>query len=205
MTAFTTRPLTPDTWPAFAALAERHNGVWNGCWCTAFHPARAEKGGGAEATRAYKHELVQTGRAHAALVLHGERAVAWCQYGTPQELPRIYHRRQYQAEQDLVPDYRITCFFIDRDYRRQGVAAIALAGALEMISRAGGGTVEAYPQDTQGNRVSASFLYNGTRSLFEQAGFGYQRAKGRNHCVMRAEVPGQDSSGVPPPSASTTR
>ena len=48
--------------------------------------------------------------------------------------------------------------------------------------------VEAYPQDTNGQKVSASFLYNATRSLFEQAGFSYLRSKGKNHCVMRATV-----------------
>jgi hypothetical protein len=35
----------------------------------------------------------------------------------------------------------------------------------------------------------ASFLYNGTRSLFERAGFEYQRPKGKYHCVMRLNVP----------------
>jgi hypothetical protein len=29
--------LTMQTWDAFADLAERHNGVWGGCWCTYFH------------------------------------------------------------------------------------------------------------------------------------------------------------------------
>jgi len=53
----------------------------------------------------------------------------------------------------------------------------------------GGGVVEAYPQDTMGKRTSGSFLYNGTRSLFEQAGFGYERPKAKNHCVMRKTVP----------------
>ena len=28
------RPLAPDTWPAFADLVARHNGVFGGCWCT---------------------------------------------------------------------------------------------------------------------------------------------------------------------------
>jgi len=37
-------------------------------------------------------------------------------------------------------------------------------------------------------KTSASFLYNGTRNLFEQAGFEYQRPKGKNHCVMRLIV-----------------
>jgi hypothetical protein len=62
-------------------------------------------------------------------------------------------------------------------------------GALALIAEAGGGVVEAYPQDTQGKRTSGSFLYNGTRGLFEKAGFSYDRPKGKNHCVMRRTVP----------------
>jgi hypothetical protein len=66
---------------------------------------------------------------------------------------------------------------------------VALQGALDLIAQAGGGEVETYPQDTQGKKTSASFLHNATRSLFEQAGFGYDRPVGKNHCVMRKTVP----------------
>lgn len=34
MSEYTIRPLGPDTCAAFARLAERHNGVWNGCLTT---------------------------------------------------------------------------------------------------------------------------------------------------------------------------
>lgn len=61
---------------------------------------------------------------------------------------------------------------------------MALRGALDLIAKAGGG----YPQDTQGKKISASFLYNTTRSLYEQTGFSYDRPKGKNHCVMRRTV-----------------
>jgi hypothetical protein len=36
--------------------------------------------------------------------------------------------------------------------------------------------------------ITATFLYNGTRSLFEQAGFTCSRPKGVNHCVMTTTV-----------------
>jgi hypothetical protein len=49
--------------------------------------------------------------------------------------------------------------------------------------------VEAYPHDTGGKKVSASFLDNGTRRLFEQVGFSYDRRKDMNHCVMSKAVP----------------
>ena len=68
------------------------------------------------------------------------------------------------------------------------MAAVALRGALDLIAQAGGGVVEAYPQDTQGKKISASFLYSATRSVFEKAGFSYDRPKGKNHCVMRRTV-----------------
>jgi hypothetical protein len=79
-------------------------------------------------------------------------------------------------------------YVIDRDHRRKGLAALALRGALDLIAKAGGGVVEGYPQDTPGKKTSSSLLYNGTRGLFEQAGFSYQRPKGKNHCVMRTTV-----------------
>jgi len=127
----TIRPLSPETWDAFADLAERHNGVWGGCWCTWFHPACAGRGQSAEGNRALKEQWVREGRAHAALVFDGEVAVGWCEYGTPEELPRIYHRKEYEEGLERLPDYRLTCFFIDRRYRRQGVSAVALRGALD--------------------------------------------------------------------------
>lgn len=189
MTDYMVKPLGPDTWDAFARLAERHNGVWGGCWCTWFHPSCVEKKQGAEGHRMLKERLVNEGRAHAALVFDGDAAVAWCEYGTPEELPNIYHRKEYEADLDRLPDYRLTCFFVDKNYRLRGMASVALHGALHLIAQAGGGVVEAYPQDTDGQKISASFLYNGTRSLFEQAGFSYVRRKGKNHCVMRKVIP----------------
>jgi len=185
---YTIKALTPNTWDAFADLAERHNGVWNGCWCTWFITASAEKDHTAEGNRVLKKRRVEEGTNHAALVFDGDRAVAWCEYGTPEELPNIYHRKEYEEGLTRRPDYRLTCFFVDRSYRRKGVAGVALRGALDLIAAAGGGVVEAYPQDTAGKKTSASFLYNGTRQMFEDAGFRYDRPKGKNNCVMSTTV-----------------
>jgi GNAT superfamily N-acetyltransferase len=184
----TVRPLTLETWDAFADLAERHNGVWGGCWCTWFHTFHAEKEFSYDANRALKERLVREGRAHAALVFDGDVAVGWCQFGSPDELKNIKHRKEYEAALDSLPDYRLTCFFVDKRYRRRGVSALALQGALDLIAKAGGGVVEAYPQDTGGKKITASFLYSVTRSLFEQAGFSYVRPKGKNHTVMRTTI-----------------
>jgi hypothetical protein len=182
----TVRALSSETWDAFAHLVESHNGIFGGCWCTWFHTMAAEKTRTAEGNRRLKERLVREGRAHAALVLDGDVAVAWCQYGSCAELPNIYHRKQYDEQADLRPDYRITCIFVDKRCRRRGVSALALHGAVDLIAQAGGGVVEGYPHDPEGKRVAV--LYNGTRSLFEREGFELVRRKGQRNTVMRRRV-----------------
>jgi GNAT superfamily N-acetyltransferase len=186
---YTTRPLNTDTWDAFARLLDKHKGAGFGCWCTWFHPRRTEHDSDVEPGRPYKERLVRQGRAHAAVVFEGDVAVGWCQFGPPAELPRIFHKKEYEGGLVALPDYRLTCIFVDRNCRRAGVARVAVDGALHLIAEAGGGVVEAYPQDTAGKKISSSFLYSATRSMFEKAGFEYERPKGKNHCVMRKIVP----------------
>lgn len=187
--AHVVKPLTPETFPAWLALAEKHNGVWGGCYCSYFHgdtptTFKAEHDG-----PAFKRRLVEEGVAHAALVLDGEQAIAWCQYGSPEELPRIYHRKQYDAGESRPAPWRITCFFVDRDHRRQGVALEALRGALDLIAQAGGGEVVSFPNEVPpGRRTSSSFLHNVTRGMFEEAGFAFERHIGTSKTVMRATV-----------------
>jgi hypothetical protein len=184
----TIRPLGPETWAAYADLIERNNGIWGGCWCTWFHTFQSEKTHTVEGNRALKEQLVRDGKAHAAVVFDGDKAVGWCQFGPPAELPNIYHRKEYEEGLTAPPDYRITCFYIEAGYRHAGVARLALQGALDLIAKAGGGRVEAYPHDTAGERKTASFLYSATRSMFEQEGFAFERPKGKANTVMARTV-----------------
>ena len=115
----------------------------------------------------------------------GDVAVAWAQFGPVAELPNIHHRKEWEQGVARMPDYRITCLFVDRGYRRKGMAAVAVRGALALIAAAGGGLVESYPHDLpEGKKTSASFLYNATRTMYERLGFSYQRPKGKGNCVM---------------------
>ena len=186
--SLSTRPLDATTWQDFACLVERHNGVWGGCWCMAFHPEGVGRSKTAAQNRAEKECRVREGRAHAALVFERDVCVGWCQFGSTEELPRIKHRRAYQSGLTRLPDWRITCFFVDKAYRSRGVAAAALAGALRQIAHLGGGTVESYPEDTSGRTVSSSFLHNGTTALFEAAGFTRTRQIGKNNWVLTRVV-----------------
>jgi ribosomal protein S18 acetylase RimI-like enzyme len=183
---FTTPPLDASTWDAFAELVERNNGIFGGCWCIGFHPEREQKG---ISHRAVKEDRVRTGRAHAALVLdENGTAQGWCQYGSPEELPSIKHKREYDKDAPPHPHWRITCFYVDTKHRGHGIARAALEGALDQITQAGGGLVEAIPEVTTGRAAQGRFLYSATVELFEQCGFTRVRQVGKHAWIVSRVV-----------------
>jgi len=153
-----------------------------------FHPEGVGRSRTVEQNRSAKECRVREGRAHAALVYDGAACVGWCQFGSPDELPRIKHRRAYLETPTDPPDWRITCFFVDKATRRSGVASRALEGALQEIARLGGGTVESYPERVEDRKVSGSFLHNGTVSMFDRHGFERTRPLGKHHWVVTRVV-----------------
>ena len=179
---FTIRALDESTWDAFAALVERNNGVFGGCWCMGFHSEGVGKETTAALNRERKLARVRAGTAHAALVFEADGCVGWCQFGAPGEVPRIKSRREYELGLTTLPDWRIACCFVGKGHRRRGVAAAGLAGALDLIAGLGGGTVEGYPEDA--GSVPAGFLFNGALSSYEQLGFVRDRKIGKHRWVM---------------------
>jgi GNAT superfamily N-acetyltransferase len=183
---YTVRPLDESTWDAFAALVEANNGVFGGCWCMGFHPEEDSDADTPEPKRLRKLDRVRAGTTHAALVFNGEDCVGWCQFGAPDEVPRIKNRREYDKELGDLPDWRIACNFVGKGHRRQGVATAGLAGALELIAALGGGRVEGYPEPAEA--VPAGFLFHGALSTFEKAGFTKDRKIGKHRWVVIKDV-----------------
>ena len=183
---FDIRPLDESTWPAFADLVERNNGIFGGCWCMGFHPEGVGKDTTAELNRERKLERVQAGTAHAALVFRGEDCLGWCQFGRPAEVPRIKSRAAYEKVKPVPPDWRIACNYVGKGNRRQGVAGAALAGALDLIASLGGGTVEGLPEAAES--VPAGFLYNGALSTYERLGFTRARQIVKHRWVLTTNV-----------------
>ena len=142
---YTVKALDPTTWAAFAALVEHKNGIFGGCWCMGFHPEDSRTD--AAHNRAAKEQRVREGHTHAALVFARDDWVGWCQFGAPDEVPRIKNRAAYEKGWTTSPHWRIACCYVGKGHRRQGVATAALAGALDLIAGLGGGTVEGYPED----------------------------------------------------------
>ncbi len=173
---YSIRPLDVSTWDAFADLVERNNGIYGGCWCIVFHTAYQR---GVSDPRTLKEQLVRAGEAHAALVFEADRVQGWCQYGGPDELG-LKHLREYLKDPPPPADWRITCIFVDKRHRGQGIARTALDGALAQIAAAGGGRVEAISETVSGRDAQGRFLFSATVELFEDLGFDRVRQVGKH-------------------------
>ncbi len=195
---YSTKELSMKTWPDFEKLFQKPGGLLGPgvaqCWCMYNQrprPPPESKRLDPKARRARnrreKRDLVERGCAHGVLVYSDGEPIGWCQYGPKEELPRIENRPGYgklPLGEDGRVVWRITCFVVDKRYRRSGVAGTALRAALDAIKRKGGGLVEAYPI----TRWGAYTKYFGTVSMFEKEGFETVAPFGESNVLMRRTI-----------------
>jgi hypothetical protein len=105
---------------------------------------------------------------------------------------RIQNPKAYEKDLVDLPDWRIGCVFTGSRFRRQGVARTGLAAALREIREAGGGVVEAYPEQLDDRPPQrGAYLHTGPESLFAEFGFIRDRRIAKWRWVMRLVIPGQ--------------
>ena len=193
---YTTKELTQATWRDFEDLFSRGNG-WDFCWCMHHHRCRplpkTEKLRRAERSQANcpdKKKLVAEARSHGILVYLGDEPVGWCQFGRADELPRIDDDPNYPASEpaDRKRLWRIPCFVVDKRFRRQGIAGLALKAALVSIKAQGGGLVEGYPVADWSGASFGNVSTHGTVSMFRKHGFKEVAPFGRRNVLMGKNV-----------------
>ena len=121
-------PLTPDLWPDLEDLFGKWGGS-NGCWCMYWRIGGAYRGKRGENKEALR-EIVKHGSPPGLLAFDGDLAVGWCQV-TPRDALPWLDRMWWFRPVDDMPVWAISCFFVRRGYRRQGVMSSAYRCSLE--------------------------------------------------------------------------
>ncbi len=182
------RDLMPALWPSVEELFGKH-GASSGCWCMFWRLHANQRYAtlqGHRLKRRFK-ALVAKGAIHGALAFAGTQPVGWVTYGPRTDFPRLERSRGFACD-DAGQVWSVPCFFIKPGFRKQGVASLLLAHAVERMRRAGAPAAEGYPVKPKpdGSPLPASHRYTGTVGMFEKAGFTLaapsRQAKVRMRC-----------------------
>jgi GNAT superfamily N-acetyltransferase len=163
------KPLKRNLWTDFEELFGPR-GACAGCWCMfwklrgkAFDEVRGYE------TRQMHKSIVDSGVSTGLLAyLHGE-VVAWVAVEPRSAYEKLAHSRVLKPV-DEQSVWSVTCFFVAKQFRRQGITVELLKAAIDHVKAQGGEIVEGYPVETSAT-MPAPFLYTGTASAFQQAGF----------------------------------
>lgn len=165
----TIRPLTPQAWPAFEDLLA-DGGATRRCWCMYWQVGALYRRRPAEENRDALRDRVRAGPPPGLVAFDGELAVGWCQVTPRSAIPALaemWRLRPADGDDD-APVWSISCLYVRKGYRRRGVTSALVAEAVEVVRRAGGAVVEAYPFDAD---ASPSATGTGYASTFAKAGF----------------------------------
>ncbi|MEV4398164.1 GNAT family N-acetyltransferase [Nonomuraea sp. NPDC049607] len=157
------------------------------CWCMWFRVGGAQFRAMEAAERRDRLQgLVEgPGAAPGVLAYLEGTPVGWCAVGPREEHVRLVRSPVTKpADPEETGVWSVTCFYVTRAGRGQGVTAALLAGAVSYAAEQGARAVEGYPTDS-GRSLQASELYHGWLSLFEDAGFKETGRRSPTRPVMR--------------------
>ena len=176
------RELTEDLWPELEDLFATTGPVGR-CWCMYWRIGSTYRGRTADANKESFHEVVSAGPPPGLLAFDDDIAVGWCQVTPRDALPALDRTRRL-ARVDDKPVWSISCFYIRKGYRREGVTSALINAALVTARRAGAVAVEAYPLDAE---LTPSASHTGYLTTFERAGFATVVRHVPSRPIMRFE------------------
>jgi GNAT superfamily N-acetyltransferase len=177
-------PVTKKRWSDFKSLfGER--GACGGCWCMLWRLTRKEfeqqKG---KANREAMKAIVVSGKKPGLLAYSEKKPVAWCSVAPRKSFPALERSRILKMVDDQ-PVWSISCFFIHKDYRKQGLSVRILEAAVDYIRTQGGKIVEGYPVEPKKGKIADVFAWTGLASAYTKAGFVECERRSETRPIMR--------------------
>lgn len=176
-------PATPERWNDLESLFGAR-GACGGCWCMTWRLPRAVfNAGKGEENRKALRKLVKKGPAPGVLAYDMGKAVGWCAVAPRADYPALMRSRVLQPVDDQQV-WSISCLFIAKGYRRQGLSSSLIEAAAEFAKSQGAKIVEGYPQVVAGSLPDA-FVWTGLESSFLKAGFSEAARRSPKRPILR--------------------
>lgn len=177
-----------ERWPDFEKLFGPR-GACGGCWCMFWRLLRKEfEAGKGEGNRRAMKALVDGGTVPGVLAYAGDEPIGWCSVSPRESFPALANSRIFQPVDDQ-PVWSVTCLFVHRKFRKQGVSVGLLRAAAAHVKRNGGRMVEGYAVEPKSDKpIPAAFAWNGTAAAYEKAGFKEVLRRSETRPIMRLAV-----------------
>lgn len=173
-----TKPVDTATWIDFEKLF-KSKGCPSFCWCMPWRMDREELKQNTPANRYnFIKKRVWSGTPIGLLAYLDGEPIAWCSVA-----PRETHYR-LGGDEGISNVWSITCFFVKRQFREQGIAGRLINEAEKYALENGARYMEAYPVQ----KDSHSYRYMGFIDTFEKAGYEFQKMAGTRRHVMTKKI-----------------
>lgn len=183
---FEARPLTPETWADLEALFELPGGsIVRGCWCM-YYRRTGKVSVSATAGVDNKSQLcslVDSGVVPGLVGYVDGRPAGWISLGPREDYLKL-RRSPIMKPVDDAEVWSVVCTYVAKQFRGRGLQHRLLAAGLDHAREHGVRLVEAYPVDKP-ERSHDDFMFFGSRSLYERAGFTEVIRRSPTRVVMR--------------------
>ncbi len=181
-------PLTINRWKDIEKLFGE-NGACAGCWCMFWLMNKKEYDEKRKYGRTKKEMkfLVKNNVELGIIAYDNNKPVGWIAIQPRENYPRLSNSKILQSV-DNKPVWSIVCFFVHKDYRKMGISVELINNACNFAVSKGGTIVEAYPTETKNKNSVPVFIYTGTTSAFEKAGFKEVLRRSETRPIMRLKL-----------------
>jgi len=181
---FSFYPLTKENWKDFEKLFGE-KGACAGCWCMYWRLRRKEydnlRGSG---TKKKMKSLVQKGIVPGILAYDKGTPIGWCSVAPREDYPVLDNSRVLKRI-DEKSVWSVVCFFINKNYRKQGLTVELLNAAKNFVKKNKGKIVEGYPVEPKTGKTADVFAWTGLSSAFIKAGFEEVERRSETRPIMR--------------------
>ena len=182
MSELNVKPLTPELGADFLRFFDHERGAafadnpeWAKCYCHFYHVPQAIDWPALTASqnRIAMQARIEVGAMDGFLAFDGAEVVGWLNAQPRDALPHCFDRMRIEPTPLPCEAFEaavIVCFVVAPQRRRQGIARVLLAAALESFAARGIKLVDAFPFKSGASELDADH-YHGSLSLFLDQGF----------------------------------
>ena len=128
--------------------------------------------------------IVLDGQRPGVVAFLDREPIGWCAVA-PRRVYSYLDRSRVLKPVDDQDVWSISCLFVLKPYRRQGVSAGLLKAAARLAGKRGAKIVEGYPVVPTMERTPDPFVWTGVPSAFRKAGFKEVARRSKSRPIMR--------------------